>query len=293
MQINSYGRSGLRVSALGLGAGQIGDASLDDDAVGRLLNTALDLGITLIDTARGYGLSEDRIGRHIGHRRSQFVLSTKVGYGIPGFQDWTGAAISEGIEAALRLLRTDVLDIVHLHSCGIEMLRTNEVVEALLRAREQGKLRCVAYSGENQELSHSLDKGCFDGVECSVNVFDQGSLAARLPQAQLQGMGVIAKRPLGNAPWRFSARPVGDYAEVYWLRMQELGYSPAPMAWDELALRFAAFAPGVSSAITGTASIGHLRQNVELVERGPLPEELFREIERRYRALGSDWPGEI
>src|SRR6185295_18171863 len=82
-----FGTTGLVVSALGFGAGQIGDESMGEVQAGALLNAALDLGITLVDTARGYGLSEERIGTHLAHRRQEFVLSTKVGYSVPGYDD--------------------------------------------------------------------------------------------------------------------------------------------------------------------------------------------------------------
>ena len=67
--MREFGNTGLKVSALGFGAGHVGDPSMDESAVGALLNAALDAGVTLVDTARGYGLSEERIGRHLAHRR--------------------------------------------------------------------------------------------------------------------------------------------------------------------------------------------------------------------------------
>jgi aryl-alcohol dehydrogenase-like predicted oxidoreductase len=67
----------------------LNDARVSESEAGRLLNQVLDAGVNLIDTARGYGLSEERIGRHLAHRRPEFLLSTKVGYGIPGVADWT------------------------------------------------------------------------------------------------------------------------------------------------------------------------------------------------------------
>src|SRR5262245_45771224 len=108
-----YGDSGLFVSALGLGAGQLGDARLPEDEAAALLHGALDAGIFLIDTAPSYGLSEERIGRHLGARRRQAVISTKLGYGVPGVPDWTGPCITAGVEQALRVLRTEVIDIAH------------------------------------------------------------------------------------------------------------------------------------------------------------------------------------
>jgi aryl-alcohol dehydrogenase-like predicted oxidoreductase len=288
-----YGQTGLTVSVLGLGAGQIGAESLDEGAVGRLLNTALDLGITLIDTARSYGLSEERIGRHLAHRRSEFTLSTKVGYGIPGHEDWTAGVIDTGIDAALQRLRTEHIDIVHLHSCDLATLQRGEVAEALVRAREKGKIGTAAYSGENDALSWAVRSGLFGGVECSVNLFDQGSLAGALAEAGTRGLGVIAKRALGNAPWRFAERPAGDYSEVYWERMQALAYGTTGLPWDEFALRFAAFQPEVSCAIVGTASVEHLRHNVEMAGRGPLPADWVRAVRQRFAECGAGWRGEI
>lgn len=293
MHTKPYGTSNLEVSVIGLGAGQIGGAELDEAYVARLLNVALDMGITLIDTARGYGLSEERIGRHLAHRRAEFVLSTKVGYGIPGHDDWTASAVEAGVDAALRRLNTEHIDIVHLHSCALSTLQAADVVDALTRARDQGKLGCVAYAGENEALAWAIDSARFGGVECSVNLFDQASLGGPLVRASQHGLGVIAKRALGNAPWRFGERPVGDYCETYWSRMQQLAYDSAGLPWDEFALRFSAWQPAVSCAIVGTASIDHLAHNVALAMKGPLPEQLVSAVRQRFDAVGAGWHGEV
>lgn len=291
MHTKPYGRSGFDVSVLGLGAGQIGDERLPESDAAQLLNTALDLGITLIDTARGYGLSEERIGRHLAHRRAEYVLSTKVGYGIEGHADWSPGIIEAGVDEALQRLRTDHIDIVHLHSCELSTLQAGDVVDALARVREKGKIRVAAYSGENAALHWAVASGRFGGVECSVNLFDQVNLGRTLAQADR--LGVIAKRPLGNAPWRFSARPVGDYAETYWERMQCLAYDTTGLAWDEFALRFSVWQPEVSCAIVGTASIAHLRHDVELAGRGPLDAELSNSVRLRFAECGPDWLGQV
>ena len=293
MDKRSYGSAGPAVSILGLGAGQVGAASLDEAGAARLLNTALDLGINLIDTARGYGLSEARIGRHIAHRRSEFVLSTKVGYGIEGHSDWTAPCVTAGVDEALRLLCTDHLDIVHLHSCELPTLQAGAVVDALQRAQQAGKIGVVAYSGENEALAWAVQCGRFGGIECSVNLFDQGSLTGPLALAAQRGLGVIAKRPLGNAPWRFAQRPSGDYCETYWDRMQQLAYDTAGLPWDELALRFCAYQNGISTAIVGTASVEHLRHNVSMAQKGPLPADMSAALRARFAALGGAWPGEV
>lgn len=288
-----FGSTGLMVSALGFGAGQIGDPTTPEADIAKLLNVALDAGINLIDTARGYGLSEERIGRHVAHRRNEFLLSTKVGYGVPDVADWSYDCVEAGINLALKNLKTDVLDIAHLHSCPANIMLHNGVIEALENAREKGKVRVIAYSGENADLTWAVDSGRFGSVECSVNIFDQASTVQTLPTANARGLGIIGKRPLGNAPWRHATQPHGNYCETYWGRMNALAFDLHGMPWDEVALRYAAHAPGVSTAIVGTASATNLAHNIALVEKGALAAEVMAGLRARYSQLGTHWPGEV
>lgn len=289
MELRDFGTTGLTVSTLGFGAGQIGPAAMDEATAGRLLNLAADLGVTLFDTARGYGLSEERIGRHLGHRRDELVLSTKVGYGIEGQVDWTYDCVTAGIDAALRRLATDRIDIVHLHSCRLEILERGEVVAALLDAARAGKVRATGYSGDNEALAWAVEHGGFTAVEHSLSICDQRVIDGALARAQQRGLGVIAKRPVANAPWQFKERPAGDYTEEYWWRWRTMAIDPRGLDWQELALRFTAFAPGVHSCIVGTRDAGHLRRNVELVARGPLPADHVAAIRDAFRAHDPGW----
>ena len=287
-----FGRTGLSVSPLGLGAGELGGEALDDREVEALLRTAVELGVTLIDTARSYGLSEDRIGHYLAPVRDRVVLSTKVGYGVDGVADWTGDCVRLGVDRALGKLATDRIDIVHLHSCPIDVLERGDVIAALHDARRAGKLRCAAYSGDNEALAWAADSGQFDSLQLSWNLCDQRA-ARVIERAHARGLGVIAKRPLANAPWRFADRPSGHEAELYWVRWKALGIDPGELPWDELAARFAAHASGVSSAIAGTSSAAHLRHNAELVARGPLPPAVVAAVRARFDAVGADWPARI
>lgn len=287
------GATGLTVSPLGFGAGGIGDPATPEDEVARLLGAALDLGFSLIDTARSYGLSEERIGRHIGRRRKEFVLSTKVGYGVPGVADWTGPAVAAGIDAALVKLRTEVLDVVHLHSCPLDVLRNGGVVGPLRRAVDAGKVRAVAYSGDNAPLEWAALEGPFDCLQTSVNLFDQRGLEHAVPAAAARGIGVIAKRALGNAPWRFASRPAGNEAEPYWDRMVAMRLPDFGIAPDELAIRFSAFAPGVATALVASGSPNHLRAVAGAVAKGPLPGDVVRAIRAAFRLHGAAWEGRI
>jgi aryl-alcohol dehydrogenase-like predicted oxidoreductase len=282
------------VSVLGFGAGQIGDAGLDDGEVGRLLNVAVDLGVTLFDTARGYGLSEERIGRHLAHRRDELVLSTKVGYGIAGQTDWTYSCVAAGIDAALRRLRTDRIDVVHLHSCPRATLERGEVIAALVDAATAGKLRVPGYSGEGEALAWAVDDGRFAAAMHSLSICDQRVIDGALVVARGRGLGVIAKRPIANAPWRFPERPAGDYAEEYWWRWRTMGIDPRGLDWAALALRFAAFTPGVHACIVGTRDPAHLRRNAAVLEQGPLPDDHVAAIRAAF--INHDpgwWRGEV
>ena len=291
-QHRAFGRTGLVVPALGFGAGHIGDPAMEESAIGALLNGAVDAGVRLIDTARGYGLSEERIGRHLGWRRADVVLSTKVGYSIPGTEDWTYECVARGVDTALANLRTDWIDVVHLHSCPLATLERGEVVEALEAAVAAGKVRVAAYSGDNEELESAARSGRFGSIQTSLNVFDQRAIDGGVAVARERGVGVIAKRPVANAPWRFAERPVGDYCETYWVRMRAMGIDPGPLEWQELALRFAAYQPGVGSSIVGTRNLEHLLRNADIVARGPLPSDIAVTIRAAFAAHDDGWRGE-
>jgi aryl-alcohol dehydrogenase-like predicted oxidoreductase len=293
MDTRPFGTTGLTVPRLGFGAGHVGDPALEEAEVGRLLQGALDLGVTLFDTARSYGLSEERLGRHLAGRREEIVLSTKIGYGIPGYEDWTGPMITAGVEAALGRLRTDRIDVVHLHSCPVAVLERGEVVAALQAAVAAGKVRVAAYSGDNAPLDWAIASGAFGSVETSVNLVDQRSIERSLPAAMERGLGAIAKRPAANAPWRYAERPAAEDVALYWERWRALGLDPGPFGWTELALRFAAYQDGVHCAIVGTSRLEHLRQNVEQVAKGPLPAETVAALRTAFRDRGAGWDGQI
>ena len=287
MEQRSFGGTGLTVSVLGLGAGQIGRDDVTEAEVAALLRGAVDVGITLIDTARGYGSSEERIGRHLGKHRDRFVLSSKGGYDMPGQADWSPGSVTASIERSLRLTRSERIDIFHLHSCPEEVLRRGDLQDALDRAIVAGKIGVPAYSGDNRHLEYAAGSGRFGSIEASINVVDQWNLRHVVPS--WPGLGVIAKRPLANAPWRFEKRPVGDYAESYWERLRALSLDRGSLDWDELALRFTAYAPGVHTAIVGTAKLANLKRNVAAVSRGPLPATVLEQITLAWAREGSQW----
>lgn len=287
------GATGLSVSAVGLGAGRIGGDEVDDRDVDRLLGAALEVGVTLVDTARSYGLSEERLGRALAGRRDRVVLSTKVGYGVPGVPDWTARCVELGVDAALGRLGTDRLDLVHLHSCGLDVLERGDVVDALGRAVAAGKVRVAAYSGEGDALAWAVRSGAFGSVQCSVSVVDQAVLDGSVAEAARRGVGVVAKRALGNAPWRFGERPAEPDVAEAWDRFRALALDPGALDWTELFARFAAFAPGVSAVLVGTRSIANLEAAVRAAGRGPLDADRVAALRAGFARVGADWGGRI
>lgn len=288
LEQRAFGTTGMDVSMVGLGAGQIGEIGVTETEAGEVLNGALDLGVTLIDTAASYGLSEERIGRHLARRRDEFVLSTKGGPAVNGQQDWSPGSVLEGIEQSLRRTRSEKIDVFYLHSCPADILQRGDLQDTLDRAVAAGKIGVAGYSGDNAPLAFAVDSGRFGAIETSVNIADQWNLRNVL--GRRSEIGVIAKRPIANAPWRFAERPAGNYAELYWERLQALELDPFGMEWAELALRFTVHAPGVHTAITGTAKLDHLRRNIAAANCGPLPATVLERIDRAWRAVGADWP---
>jgi len=293
MEYRNFGKTGLRVPVLGFGAGHIGTPEMDEKGIELLLNQLLDHGINLIDTARSYGESEMRIGRFLVNRRKEFILSTKVGYSFFGKPDWSYDATMGTIEESLQKLKTDYLDIVHLHSCDKQFLEQGNAIRAMEKAKEQGKARIIAYSGENEALTYAIESGRFGSIQCSVNIFDQNAMDEQLSKATIRGIGIIAKRPLGNAVWRYNERPDGHGHAAYYDRFNLMNLDPGELTWEEIALRFTAYAPGVDCLIAGTSSLDHLLTNLNIIEKGPLDRELFNRIRHEFSLHGKNWPSLI
>ncbi len=289
MEQREFGKTGLKVSPLGLGSGRIGDNTTSEKEIELFLNRVLDSGLTLVDTARAYVGSEERIGRFLSRRRKEFVLSTKVGYGIEGTTDWTYECVKAGIDRALRLLRTDFIDIVHLHSCPVQTLQAGGSLNALSEAVQEGKVRVAGYSGENEALQWAVESGRFGSVQHSVSISDQRAIDQVIPKSREKGLGVIAKRPIANAPWRFAECPKGDYAEEYWWRWKTMDLDPLGLEWQELALRFSAFTHGVHSCIVGTHNLEHVLQNIAYIQKGPLPFDQYEAIRSAFKQKDPGW----
>ncbi|MBI5497336.1 MAG: aldo/keto reductase [Deltaproteobacteria bacterium] len=290
MPHRALGQTGLLVPVIGLGASHLGDAPLEDADAARLLDAALELGVNLVDTARSYAFSEERIGRHLCSRRQEVILSTKVGYAIPGHENWTAGCVTAGIERALDVLRTDVIDLVYLHSCSLDVLVRGECTDALHRAVRAGKVRVAGYAGDGRALEYAMQSGAFGAFQLTCNIYDQSARARLRPAAAERGAGVLVKRPLGGAPWRYAARPPEEDLAEYWDRHRAMQLNRMGLAWEELALRFAVHQPGVAAVLVGTRSAAHLRAAVAALEYGPLPAPMLSLVQAAFERHGAGWP---
>ena len=291
MEKRPFGKTGLSISVLGFGGAPIGFLKTDRDRVAEILRYLLDHGVNLIDTAASYQGSEELIADTIGPRREQFVLVSKCGQKVPGVEgeDWSAALIAKTVDRSLQRLRTDRLDVMLLHSCGLDVLQRGEALGALVKAREQGKIRFAGYSGDNDAVAYAAQLPDVAVIETSINLADQANVARVLPVAKQHNVGVIAKRPICNAAWKDPSSQPGmyqNYAKPYTERLQkmaiqphELGLSgPPEQAWPELALRFTLSFPEVSTAIVGTTNPKNARQNLSDAGKGPLRAETVAKI---------------
>lgn len=243
--LRPLGQTGLFVPPLGFGAFKIGRNQgikyparyelPDDAAVSRLLNGVLDLGCTLIDTAPAYGLSEERIGRAIGHRRAEFVLSTKVGEtftdGVSHY-DFSRAGVEFSLTRSLERLRTDVLDLVFIHSNGddLQILKNSDVVPVLHEWRDRGAIRAIGLSGKTVAGADEA-LAWADAIMVEYHL-DDVSHRAVIDAAAARNVAVFVKKGLASG-----RLPAAD------------------------AIRFVVGTPGVTSLIVGGLSLDHFAEN--------------------------------
>jgi aryl-alcohol dehydrogenase-like predicted oxidoreductase len=296
MERRKLGRTDMVVSVLGFGGSEIGYESVSARTVAKLLGSALDAGLNVIDTAECYENSEELIGKAIGTRRHEYYLFTKCGHGAGwGRADWRPKALLKSIERSVQRLLTDRVDLVQLHSCSAAELKRGDVIAALDQARQRGLTRYIGYSGDGEAARYAVESGHFDTLQTSVSIADQEALDLTLPYARKREMGVIAKRPIANVAWRYARRPESYYAD-YWMRLRKLDYA---FLRDDAtavatALRFTVSAPGVHTAIVGTTKPERWQENAALLGAGALPKKELDGIRARWRDVAeASWEGQI
>ncbi len=268
------------------------NADQTQEEVDALLNSALDAGLNVIDTAAAYKTSEELIGKAVAKRRKDFYLLTKCG-ALDAFTrfDWSKKGVLETIENSLRLLQTDYLDVIQLHSCDREILQRGEAIEGLQRAVEKGHARYIGYSGDNEDARYAVELNVFDSLQTSVSIADQTPIDGLIPLAVEHGLGVIAKRPIANAVWRHKEKPADSYVHEYWERVRKLNFEFTRKSLEEAtsaALRFTMTVPGVDTLIVGTTRPARWQENARYVAEGDLSDDEFEAIRNRWRETADD-----
>jgi hypothetical protein len=289
MQKMTLGKTGLKISRLGVGLAEIGSGT-DISEVKELLVHALDSGVNFLDTAACYGDSEELIGKTVADRRDEYYLATKAGHITGDYEGepWTAQTITDSIDRSLKRLKTDHVDLVQLHSCGVDILEKGEVIRALEDARDAGKTRFIGYSGDNEAALWAIKSGRFDTLQTSFNLLDQEPLKEVLPQAEEANMGIIIKRPIANAAWGLESGP--DRYQERAAAMKKMGALPqVPDDAILLALGFVFSFEVVDTAIVGTANPDHMKENIRLVkEELPIHAETVAELRRRFKEISED-----
>ena len=281
METKRLGRTGMQVGRLGIGLSEVGfNLEISDvDQARSVINQALDCGVNFLDTAACYGISEELIGLVASERRDEYVLATKAGHYLPRNEgeDWTYDLVISSVDRSLRLMKTDHIDLLQLHSCSVEVLEKGDVIRALQDVRASGKTRFIGYSGDNDNAKWAVTSGLFDTLQTSFNLVDQSARTNLFEDAEERDMGIIIKRPIANAVWGASQAPVPypkhipEYTSEYFRRSGVLS-AAGPLADDpndniRLALGFPFAHQEVDVTIVGTQRPQHMGANLEMVAK--------------------------
>jgi aryl-alcohol dehydrogenase-like predicted oxidoreductase len=237
MERRPFGKTGLRVAPIGLGGypfGGVNRAAGWDPftAEGRrvaiaTVHRALERGITYVDTAPSYGdgNSESIFGEALaeGGRRQRVTLATKCRWNV------SAAEVVRSVEASLRRLRTDVIDVIQFHGGmfteeDVRHILSRGPLEGLHRLRQQGKVRFLGFTCEEPWTARPLiASGAFDVAQLRYNLIYQGAALHALNEARDRGLGVAVMRPLTSGILQRTLRflkPEWPEAEVYELALK-------------------------------------------------------------------------
>ncbi|HSA52099.1 MAG TPA: aldo/keto reductase [Yinghuangia sp.] len=203
MRYNNVGTSGLKVSEAGLGCNNFG-TRIDEPAAHRVVEAALDAGVTLFDTAEIYGdgRSEEMLGRALGRRRDEAVIATKFGSPAPGTGTGSRRHLIRACEASLRRLGTDYIDLYYLHFPDPET-PVEETLAALDDLVRQGKVRYIASSNlagwqlvDADHVARAAGGSRFVATQLEWSLLERGVERETIPAARHLGLGVIPYFPL-------------------------------------------------------------------------------------------------
>ena len=278
------GSSGIKLPVLGFGAMEL--RRMDESDAMYLLGRVLDMGAAFIDTSPDYACSEEFIGKAISHRRDEFLLASKCACDIWGSSGhiFTRTQLEKNLDNSLKLLRTEYIDIWQIH-CPLPGDLDGPHCDAIEYMREQkkaGKLGAVSISFKNGGAGDALypagySKQGFDaytefGFDSIQAVY--GALTpdceAQIARAHGLGIGVIARGVLKRYTENHSENAA---------MLEDLCEAGGDV--NELLIRFVISNENITSAIVGTSSAEHMKNNIAAAEKGPLPQDILAEIRRR------------
>lgn len=275
MERRRLGHTGLEVSALGFGASGAWTSRLvTETAARRLIHQALDLGITYFDTGPSYagGRAEARLGRSLeGVARDRFVISSKIGtLPIAGrrrlIKDWTGKGARRTVEASLRALRIERLDVVLLHGPSTDDI-TDDLLGELDRMGRDGLIGSIGLCGRGAELEAMLDSDRLDVLMAPLNAASSAIERTPIARAAARGLGIIAIEPLAGGRITGDRRRLRRPGDLWYLARDAIrGRSDPSVTWS-LRDAFASVLkrPGVACALTTTIDPRHLEENASAV----------------------------
>jgi aryl-alcohol dehydrogenase-like predicted oxidoreductase len=285
------GRTGLSVTTLGYGAMELRGGprgrEISDEQADRVLNAVLDSGINYIDTSIDYGVAEERIGKYIAGRRSEYYLASKCGCPVGpeagrGEHVFTRENIIAGVNQSLERMHTDYLDVVQFHSSpSQQQLEEHGGLQALLDLQREGKVRFIGMSSTLPNLKDHIEMGVFDVFQIPYSAL-QREHEAVISDASRAGAGIVIR---GGAAKGGPGKEEGNF----WDAWQQVGVDDllGEMTRMEFILRFTYTHPDLDTTIVGTVNPDHLQDNLNALLKGPLAPDLYEEAKRRLAAAGS------
>lgn len=294
MEYRQLGKSGLKVSAIGLGGNTFGNGA-DEAQTGRIVNRALDIGINFIDTADIYsrGVSEQFVGKAVSGRRHEAIIATKVRGrmgDLPNDEGLSRKHIMDGVEASLQRLNTEYIDLYQVHNVD-QTTPVYETLSALDDLVHQGKVRYIGCSNfaawqicESLWAADRKNLTPFVSVQPKYNILDRGLERELLPFCRQYGIGIIPYSPLAGGiltgKYKEGQAPPPDTRAGRNPRLQAqlnaemLGKVNALAKWSrdqgrtvgELALAWLLSRPEVSTIIAGATKPEQVEENAKAAE---------------------------
>lgn len=225
MKYRTLGKTNLKVSVIGLGTWQLGGGwgkQFNQREADDILNKASELGMNLIDTAECYGdhLSESLIGDYISrHRREDWVIATKFGHGYDASSArlnlWSAEEVRKQLDASLKALRTDYIDLYQFHSGSDEVFDNDELWTMLHKQVEAGKIRHLGTSILNNDNIHQTESSAkvkSEVIQVVYNRLDRKPEERVFPSCEAQNLGVLARVPLASGYLSGKYKPGAQFA---------------------------------------------------------------------------------